>query len=59
MTTVLVGPEKERFISHTINLRQVPSFRGCLDSNMNESIEGVVSLPEDDLDAFQDIAYWI
>jgi hypothetical protein len=59
MTTVLVGPEKERFVFHTTKLRRVPFFQGCLDSNMNESIKVVVSLPEDDLDAFQEVACWI
>lgn len=57
--TVLVGANERQFLIHTHMLRRVPFFRACLDAPMKESQEGLVRLPEDNPEAFAELAYWI
>lgn len=59
ITTILVGPEEQRFLVHTETLREVPFFQKCLDSGMIQSQENLIRLPEDNAEAFAEVVKWM
>ena len=56
---MLVGPTEVPFVIHTQVLRRIKFLRGCLDSGMAETREGVVRLPEYSVAAFTQLAHWL
>lgn len=59
LVIILVGPQEHRFAVHAHVLRKVPFFRGCLDSGMKESGEGVIRMPEDLPRSVEFMIYWL